>query len=234
MRVGSFPTASAGLLPATLARLAGRRAGIDVVLDEAEPGELVPRLSNGSLDLIVVYEYDTVPNFWPAELVRVALLRESLVLLADAHYSPATTRLAEVADATWVASRENTAGARSLERLCASAGFAPRVSYRSNDYNVVRGLVGAGLGVALVPALAHVDDPLIAAAEVQADGAGRSVFVLYRDEDVNPLLKVVVNALGKSAQLRARGDRWVRVAAAIRNPGTKQASNTSPRTRRAE
>jgi len=37
------------------------------------------------------------------------------------------------------------------EKLCASAGFTPRVSFEGDDLPVVRGFVEAGLGVAVVP-----------------------------------------------------------------------------------
>ena len=47
-------------------------------------------------------------------------------------------------------------GALALERACAAAGFAPRIRYRSNDYDVVRSFVRAGLGVAAVPRLAYL------------------------------------------------------------------------------
>jgi DNA-binding transcriptional LysR family regulator len=36
--------------------------------------------------------------------------------------------------------------------LCASAGFAPRIAFEGEEADTVRGLVGAGLGVALLPA----------------------------------------------------------------------------------
>jgi DNA-binding transcriptional LysR family regulator len=39
-------------------------------------------------------------------------------------------------------------------RLCHAAGFDPIVSFESDDYATVQGLVAAGVGVALIPALA--------------------------------------------------------------------------------
>lgn len=210
VRIGSFPTASAGLLPAALARLKRSHPELDVLLDEAEPDELIPRLAAGVLDLILVYEYDTVPQFWPKTLHRTALLRESLVLLVPQSQAAleqgdaGPLNLVAMADATWAASREETAGARSLERLCAAAGFAPRVAYRSNDYGVIRGLVAASLGVAIVPALAHVQDPKTLAVALIAPGASRQVFALHRGEDSNPVLGIVLNALTLAGRARTR------------------------------
>ena len=64
--------------------------------------------------------------------------------------------LTDFADASWISTREGTAGTLALERACAAAGFAPRIRYRSNDYDVVRSFVRAGLGVAAVPRLAYL------------------------------------------------------------------------------
>ncbi|MBD3003560.1 hypothetical protein IEJ02_05355 [Streptomyces sp. 5-10] len=63
--------------------------------------------------------------------------------------------LAGLSRARWITSREDTAGALSLARLCAAAGFEAAVAFRSNNYGVVRELVSAGLGVAIVPGLGH-------------------------------------------------------------------------------
>lgn len=38
--------------------------------------------------------------------------------------------------------------------VCESAGFTPRIDFATDDYPAVVGLVGAGLGVAVLPRLA--------------------------------------------------------------------------------
>jgi DNA-binding transcriptional LysR family regulator len=42
--------------------------------------------------------------------------------------------------------------------ICAAAGFAPRVAFEGHDLQVVRGLVAAGLGVAVIPS-PSIDPP---------------------------------------------------------------------------
>jgi DNA-binding transcriptional LysR family regulator len=48
-------------------------------------------------------------------------------------------------------------------RLCHAAGFEPTVTFESDDYQTVQGLVAAGVGVALVPelALSSVRDDIV-------------------------------------------------------------------------
>lgn len=211
VRLGSFPTANARLLPPALARLERTHPGLGVLLDEAEPTDLVPRVLAGTLDLVAVYEYEAVPQIWPGDVERTDLLREALVVLLPRRHrlaEAAAVQLADLAGETWASSREGSAGARSLARLCAAAGFEPRVAYRSNDYAVVRGLVAAGLGVALVPALAHLDDPGVAAIAATDSGARRHVFCLHRRGDSDPMLKPVTGALRRASQARVREDPW--------------------------
>jgi DNA-binding transcriptional LysR family regulator len=44
--------------------------------------------------------------------------------------------------------------ARHVVRSCHAAGFEPSVSFETDDYQTVQGLVAAGVGVALIPQLA--------------------------------------------------------------------------------
>ena len=41
-----------------------------------------------------------------------------------------------------------------MVEVCESAGFTPRIDFATDDYPAVVGLVGAGLGVAVLPQLA--------------------------------------------------------------------------------
>jgi DNA-binding transcriptional LysR family regulator len=198
-----------------LARVEATGADIDVLLDEAETDETVERLSAGTLDIALVYEYEADPRAWPLDLVRFPLLRESLILLARRGRVATTNphRLSEYSDEVWIAGREGMAGPRNLERLCAEAGFVPNVSYRTDDYEVVRGLVAAQLGIALVPALAYHHDEAVTAQVLEADHAARRVLALYRASNTSPTLVSVLNALARSARTRSRSDPYLRVEA---------------------
>ncbi len=203
VRLGSFPTASRHLLPGALAALATSHPAVEVVLDEGEPDELAPRVQDGDLDVALVYRYTRVPGRPPRALSVTPLLCEDLVLLMPTGHPLAAAgeaRLEELADAPWVTTRQGTDGATCLQRLCAGAGFEPRVSYRSNDYDVVRGLVRSGLGIALVPVLGHVPDPGVVAARLGGRGAQRHVGVLTRADGRNPAVEGVVAALDRSAR----------------------------------
>ena len=168
IRLGSFPTASVRIVPSVLSSFADEHPGAEVSLVEDESDDLVERLVDGQLDVALLYEYGLCPKQWPAGVVTRPLLREDLLLLQPRNEA---APLAELGGRRWIASRDGTDGALSLARLCAAAGFSPRIAYRSNDYDVVRELVAVTGGVAVVPALGHSPGPRVGATRLPQRGA---------------------------------------------------------------
>ena len=62
--------------------------------------------------------------------------------------------LADLRDQDWVQTSASSPCARHVVRSCLAAGFEPHVTFESDDYETVQGLVAAGVGVALIPRLA--------------------------------------------------------------------------------
>jgi DNA-binding transcriptional LysR family regulator len=114
----------------------------------------------------------------------------------------------EVADERWICTRSDTSGSKSLERLCATAGFVPRITLRSNDYGVVCSLVRRGLGVAVVPklALALGVDAGLGVLRITDSEVFRRILALHRPSNTNPLLPIVLDAL--RLQCQAIAQRW--------------------------
>ena len=69
------------LAPRALARFGRDFPDVEVRLEDGEPHELLTRLLEGDLDVIVVFRYDLVPQSWPAGSVRTPLLTEPVRLL---------------------------------------------------------------------------------------------------------------------------------------------------------
>lgn len=207
VRVGSFATAAATLVPWALARFLQQQPEAEVSLEEGEPEELVRMLLDDTLDLALVYEYDLVPQRRHQQLTVSELVREGLfILLPPAHREEgaAVIEPRDLAEETWIASRENTAGAQSLARLCAANSFEPRVAFRTNDYDTVRELVQAGLGVALVPELAVTDAARPTAHPLRGSAPGRRVLAVRRTANPNPLLAPLEDALRRAAAAHRR------------------------------
>jgi len=200
--LGSFPTASEVLIPRALARFGRDFRDVEVRFEDGEPHQLVTRLLEGDLDVIVVFRYDLVPQSWPPGVVRTPLLTEPVRLLVpDRGEAPADpVPLTDFADASWISTREGTAGTLALERACAAAGFTPHIRYRSNDYDVVRSFVRAGFGVAAVPRLAYLGRLGLRDVEVTGLHLRRHVEALTRTDRHNPATAGMVAALRASAQ----------------------------------
>jgi DNA-binding transcriptional LysR family regulator len=73
------------------------------------------------------------------------------------------------------------------------------VNYRSNDYDVIRGFVRSGLGIALIPALGHIGSDDISTARIIDLSVRRHVVALYPPTTVNPAVKGAVAALKAAA-----------------------------------
>jgi len=82
------------------------------------------------------------------------LFAQPLALAVPAQHGAAVRSqisLSEVADSDFVMLGPSWTLRGLTDELCRQAGFAPRVAFEADDLSVVRGLVAAGLGVAVVP-----------------------------------------------------------------------------------
>jgi DNA-binding transcriptional LysR family regulator len=149
--IGSFPSAAAGLVVPAVASLAHNHPDLQVTVREHEPEDGIPLLRSGTLDLLVSESYDDVPRAPAGGLEEHRLLTEPLNLVA-AHDVPC--ELSAHRDAAWIAGLAGTQFAAALERACHQAGFTPRIVHRADDAHLIHTLVAAGLGIALLPALA--------------------------------------------------------------------------------
>jgi len=61
--------------------------------------------------------------------------------------------LRDVAAEPFIMLRSSFSLRQLTELLCANAGFSPTIAFETDDLSTIRGLVAAGLGVAIVPAL---------------------------------------------------------------------------------
>jgi DNA-binding transcriptional LysR family regulator len=154
LRMASFATAAASVLPLAIDRFRARHPGVELTVGQASPTESVARLREGRIDLALTVD---LPEH-PAEGVDVIQLFEDPVQLALHRDHPLAAkpdlRLEELARETWIDVPRTTSGGQVLTRACTAAGFAPRVRFESDDYTVIQQLVGAGAGVALLPDLA--------------------------------------------------------------------------------
>jgi DNA-binding transcriptional LysR family regulator len=156
LRMASFPTAGATLMPLAIASFRSAHPEVTLSLVEGEPEELIPRLRAGDFDLGLIFEFEGTGASGPG-LRSTPLFDDPMKLaLPKSHRLAKRKRvtLEDLAEDAWVQTSEESACARHVVRVCRAAGFEPRVSFESDDYLTVQGLVAAGVGVALIPQLA--------------------------------------------------------------------------------
>jgi DNA-binding transcriptional LysR family regulator len=167
LRTASFPTAGATLMPRVIAAFRASHPGVEVSLAEGEPEEIAPRLRAGEFDLAMLFEFEGVGEHLTAGLRRFELFDDPLHLALPAEHRlahrKAAPRLEDLRDESWVQTSATSPCARHVVRSCIAAGFEPRVSFESDDYLTVQGLVAAAVGVALIPqlALSSVRDDIV-------------------------------------------------------------------------
>jgi molybdate transport repressor ModE-like protein len=153
-RLASFPSSSATLVPAALARLRASHPLIEVSLVEAEPPTSLALLRRGDCDLALTFEYPGVATDEGADFTKVPLLADRLLAVLPASHPLAHAgilRLEQLATQTWIAGCERCRD--HLLQLAAGAGFTPKIAFATDDYIAVQRLVAVGLGVALLPQL---------------------------------------------------------------------------------
>ena len=140
------PTAGVRLVPPALSALSETHPRAQIQLEEGEPEELIAALGSGDLDLALVQRV----RAQPAPVARRIDLPSSAA--GGPGPAPGARQRPERAARPSCrrrggspAGRERPGPARST-RLCAAAGFDAAVAFRSNNYDVVRELVSAGLG----------------------------------------------------------------------------------------
>jgi DNA-binding transcriptional LysR family regulator len=156
LRMASFPTAGATLMPLAIATFRASYPQVELTLAEGEPDEILPRLRAGELDLALLFEF-VEDGAHEEGMIRVELLADPMYLALPREHplaGRAKLRLSDLADEAWVQTSSSSPCARHVVRSCHAAGFEPNVSFESDDYQTVQGLVAAGVGVALIPELA--------------------------------------------------------------------------------
>jgi DNA-binding transcriptional LysR family regulator len=156
LRLASFPSAGATLIPHAVARFRAEHPGVALSLSEGEPEEIAPRLRAGEFDLALLFEFPGAGR-WARGLKPTRLLDDPMhVALPAAHPLAAQEplSLADLHAEEWVQTAPESPCARHVVHSCREAGFEPRVSFETDDYETVQGLVAAGVGVALIPGLA--------------------------------------------------------------------------------
>jgi len=199
VRIGAFPTALAGFVPAAIRRLRASGAGLRVLLSEVTPSTLEARFLSGQFDVAISYQNATEQRRELQGAQRIDLMQDTfLVGMPPQHLlagSKRTVPLSAFAADDWIV--PSTDGF--LARACHDAGFVPRVVSITQDPIATRGLIARGIGVGWVPSLLVDDYGGVAIRPIDEPIARRDIYALLPPGARHPLAEHMVDALAQTA-----------------------------------
>jgi DNA-binding transcriptional LysR family regulator len=225
LRLASFASAAASIVPLAIAVFRERHPAVDLSVVMADPGESIPMLRSGELDMAISHdamgpEADQHGRLVviagrgpgdveaPSDVELVHLFDDPMYVAMPVGHALADVdplQLASFATEPWMlATTDSCPDSRLFLRACHAAGFEPRIAFQNNDYPAILGFVAAGVGVALIP-------------DMVARGVRDDVVVRNLDPaaPVRPIFAVLPSGYRSPAAaamlgvLREVGERWV-------------------------
>lgn len=170
------------LLPRLLSAFRAEHPNISFRLFQNSAGVMLHQLEMGEIDLCFASPiYDKPGVAW------AHLMTEEIFLAVPPGHPLATrqsVKLAEAANEYFISLKPGYALRTIADQLCRQAGFEPKVAFEGEEITTARGLVAAGLGVTLVPALAWqgVTDPLPVRLHIEEPLAQRTISLAWVEE----------------------------------------------------
>jgi DNA-binding transcriptional LysR family regulator len=157
LRMASFATGGAELIPPALAAVRELLPGLEMSLRVTERDEALSLVRSGTLDLAVI-EAHTIPPATDRGLAFQSLLSDPFRIVVPRGHRLAARRVITLSDTAaepWIDLRCEISCCRdATDAAFQHAGFTPRQVVEADEYWPAQGFVAAGLGLALIPALA--------------------------------------------------------------------------------
>jgi DNA-binding transcriptional LysR family regulator len=207
LRVGSFPSALATIVPAAAVALRAREPDLDIAIEEGTIDELEAAVQNGSLHVAVCWQDARADRRKLEGLRRTDLAEEPMVaVLADDHRLAGRRQIAlsELADEPWMAPESEGL----FVDACRAAGFEPRIAILTRDPLAARAIAAAGLAVSLTPRLlASLDLPGIVTRPLRGIAPRRALYAIAPAQGAHPLARELVDELAAAINPRSSATR---------------------------
>ena len=181
--LGFLHTLGAAAVPALVRAFRQDHPGVRFQLHQGAAGAVLDQLTVGEVDLVLTSPVPRRPG-----LACAALVDQPLVLAVPGDHPlgvPGPIALTAVADEEFVLFEPGYGLRETVEAMFAQAGIVPRIAFEGQDAHTLRGLVAAGLGVAVVPA-AHpgTSEAFVGVVErpLQGPSSTRTLGLVWRDE----------------------------------------------------
>jgi LysR family transcriptional regulator, benzoate and cis,cis-muconate-responsive activator of ben and cat genes len=149
-RIGHASSTMQSILPELLLKLHAALPNVKIALNEVTNRQQFELLTHRELD------FGFVPNaLIPAQLASRLIYRENFVLFMSENHplsKKANLTVADFADVDWITPPQQVGMGyvETIQRICQSFGFSPRIAYESPNAASALRLVEAGLGVTMM------------------------------------------------------------------------------------
>jgi DNA-binding transcriptional LysR family regulator len=197
IRLGTGATASIHLLPPLLRRLRVRYPDLELIVVTGNAPDMARAVAQNELDVAIV----TLPVS-PRHVVVSAVLHDPLLAIAPPgprwrRRKPVTA--AELAEHPLMLYESGGTIRRVIDAWFRRAGVSPHVAMELGNEEAIKKLVGAGLGLSIIPAIAtrvEARAGTLVALRLDPPLARRLGVIRRRDKPSSPALDVFLDALG--------------------------------------
>jgi LysR family hydrogen peroxide-inducible transcriptional activator len=221
LRIGIIPTVAPYLLPAVIGDLARSHGGLEISVRETQTPRLIQELTDGKLDTAIV----ALPVSEPS-MSEVALFREDFVLVRPAADAGEPVPSPEVLrEMRLLLLEEGHCFRDQALSFCGVNAARPRELLDGSTLSTLVQMVGAGVGVTLIPDMAVAVETRSAPVAVARFGEprpSRTIGMIWRA--TSPLAR----QLGEiAAVVRQSAETMRRIHAGLRDAGPEQGSLTT-------
>lgn len=200
--IGTGATACLHFLPGPLRRLRDSMPGLEIIVKTGDSRDILAAIEATAIDVGLV----TMPAAGRALAVEELLLDEMVAVLPAAEAVPeATIDAARLARLPLILYDSRGHTRRTIDDWFAAAGIAVKPMMELSSVETIRELVGAGLGAAVLPALAFGGEiaPSIAVRRLTPRLDRRLALVMRRDKPLDPALRATLAAMRAQAAASA-------------------------------
>jgi len=192
LRLGCFRTFGPYLVPELIARMMAHRPFTVMSLQEGNQRDIEDGLHKGETEIALLYDLDLRPG------LSLELMTEihPYVLLPQEHGLAAKPKLSvhDLVDEPFVLLDAPSSREYFLS-IFEAAGVEPNIRFRSSSFEMVRGLVGHGLGFSLLATKPSsnmtYDGRAVSTVKLDCDVGGSRVVLAYRkDVELSPAAQV--------------------------------------------
>lgn len=203
LAVAAFPSVTRALVADALATMKQRPHSVSISLRELGPDDGLRAVERGDLDVAVGHDWVSDTVTVPAGVVLTDLGTDPLDALLPADHPLATEpllRAQQLAGDAWITDASKGTCQLWLQHFQQTVGTDLRVVALVDEHHTQIALVGAGLGVTMMPRIGHGELPPTVVAVPVVDAPTRHLFVAHRrDSSRRPTIHALNTVLVERA-----------------------------------